>query len=82
MRGLGRVRTLEDIANIVVAVHDGTPILVKDVGQVVIGHAPRLGQFGFDSTNDAVEGVIMMRTGEQAQTVLKGVEAKTMALND
>ena len=82
VRGLGRVRTLEDIANIVVAVHDGTPILVKDVGQVVIGHAPRLGQFGFDSTNDAVEGVIMMRTGEQAQTVLKGVEAKTRALND
>ena len=82
VRGLGRVRTLEDIANIVVSVHDGTPILVKDLGQVVIGHAPRLGQFGFDSTNDAVEGVIMMRTGEQAQTVLKGVEAKTIALND
>ncbi|HEY9448990.1 MAG TPA: CusA/CzcA family heavy metal efflux RND transporter [Gemmatimonadaceae bacterium] len=82
VRGLGRVHTLEDIANVVVAVHDGTPILVKDLGQVVIGHAPRLGQFGFDSTNDAVEGVIMMRTGEQAQTVLSGVEAKTRALND
>lgn len=82
VRGLGRVHTVEDIGNIVVAVHDGTPILVKDLGQVVIGHAPRLGQFGFDSTDDAVEGVIMMRTGEQAQTVLKGVEAKTRALND
>ncbi len=82
VRGLGRVRTLEDIGNVVVAVHDGTPILVKDLGQVVIGHAPRLGQFGFDSTDDAVEGVIMMRTGELAQTVLKGVEARTRALND
>jgi cobalt-zinc-cadmium resistance protein CzcA len=82
VRGLGRVHDVEDIGNIVVAVHDGTPILVKDVGQVVIGHAPRLGQFGFDSTDDAVEGVIMMRTGEQAQTVLQGVEAKTRALND
>lgn len=82
VRGLGRVRTLEDIGNIVVAVRDGTPILVKDLGQVVIGHAPRLGQFGFDSTNDAVEGVIMMRTGEQAQTVLEGVQAKTRMLND
>jgi cobalt-zinc-cadmium resistance protein CzcA len=81
IRGLGRVHTVEDIGNIVVAVHNGTPILVKDLGQVVIGHAPRLGQFGFDSTNDAVEGVIMMRTGEQAQTVLKGVEAKTRELN-
>ncbi len=82
VRGLGRVHDVEDIGNIVVAVHDGTPILVKDLGQVVIGHAPRLGQFGFDSTDDAVEGVIMMRTGEQAQTVLRGVEAKTLALND
>jgi cobalt-zinc-cadmium resistance protein CzcA len=82
VRGLGRVHDVEDIGNIVVAVHDGTPILVKDLGQVVIGHAPRLGQFGFDSTDDAVEGVIMMRTGEQAQTVLQGVQAKTRALND
>ncbi|HET7564913.1 MAG TPA: CusA/CzcA family heavy metal efflux RND transporter, partial [Gemmatimonadaceae bacterium] len=82
VRGLGRVHTLEDIGNIVVAVKDGTPILVKDIGQVIIGHAPRLGQFGFDSANDAVEGVIMLRTGEQAQTVLKGVRQMTEMLND
>jgi cobalt-zinc-cadmium resistance protein CzcA len=82
VRGLGRVVTTEDIGNTVLAVHDGTPVLVKDVGQVVIGHAPRLGQFGFDSQDDAVEGVILMRKGEQAQVVLKRVEAKTKELND
>ncbi len=82
VRGLARVHTLEDIGSVVVAVRNGTPILVKDLGDVVIGHAPRLGQFGFDSTNDAVEGVIMMRTGDQAQTVLKGVEQTTRQLND
>ena len=81
VRGLGRVTTTEDIANIVLAVHDGTPVLVKDIGQVVIGAAPRLGQFGFRNQNDAVEGVVTLRTGEQAQTVLKGVEAKTEELN-
>ena len=43
---------------------------------MVIGHAPRLGQFGFNDQHDAVEGVVLMRTGEQAQTVLKGVEAE------
>ena len=69
--------TLEDIGNVVLAVKNGTPVLVHDVGDVVIGHAPRLGQFGFNQQNDAVEGVVLMRTGEQAQTVLKGVEAKT-----
>ncbi|MGH7532564.1 MAG: efflux RND transporter permease subunit [Gemmatimonadales bacterium] len=82
VRGLARLKTLEDIGNVVVAVHSGTPILVKDLGQVVIGHAPRLGQFGYNGTDDAVEGVILMRRGEQTQTVLKGVEAKTAELND
>jgi cobalt-zinc-cadmium resistance protein CzcA len=81
VRGLGRVSTLEDIGNIVLAVNNGTPVLVKDVGEVVIGHAPRLGQFGFMSRNDAVEGIVLMRTGEQAQTVLTRVEAKTAELN-
>ncbi|HZK78899.1 MAG TPA: CusA/CzcA family heavy metal efflux RND transporter, partial [Gemmatimonadaceae bacterium] len=81
VRGLGRLVTTDDIGNVVVAVKNGTPILVKDIGQVVIGAAPRLGQFGFNDQNDAVEGVIVMRTGEQAQTVLKHVQAKTAELN-
>ncbi len=82
VRGLGRVHTLEDIGNVVLTVHNGTPVLVKDVGKVVIGHAPRLGQFGYNGQNDAVEGVIMLRKGDQAQTVLKRIEAKTKELND
>jgi cobalt-zinc-cadmium resistance protein CzcA len=81
VRGLGRLETPDDIGNVVLAVKNGVPVLVKDVGQVVIGSAPRLGQFGYNEQNDAVEGVILMRTGEQAQTVLKGVEAKTAQLN-
>ena len=82
VRGLGRLKTVEDIGNVVVAVHDGTPVLVKDVGRVVIGIAPRLGEFGYMDKDDAVEGVILLRTGEKTQDVLKGVEAKTRELND
>jgi len=81
VRGMGRLTTTEDIGNVVVAVHDGTPVLVKDVGRVVIGIAPRLGEFGYQSQDDAVEGVILLRTGEKTQDVLKGVEAKTRELN-
>jgi cobalt-zinc-cadmium resistance protein CzcA len=81
VRGLGRLQTTDDISNVVLAVRNGAPVLVKDVGDVAIGSAPRLGQFGFNSENDAVEGVVVMRTGEQAQTVLKKVEAKTAELN-
>jgi cobalt-zinc-cadmium resistance protein CzcA len=82
VRGMGRLSTLEDIGNVVVAVHDGTPVLVKDVGRVVIGIAPRLGEFGYEQQDDAVEGVILLLTGEKTQDVLKRVEAKTKELND
>jgi cobalt-zinc-cadmium resistance protein CzcA len=81
VRGLGRLSTTTDIGNTVITTKNGIPILVKDVATVEIGHAPRLGQFGFNGTNDAVEGVVLMRTGEQAQTVLKRVQAKTAELN-
>ncbi|MDE2267351.1 MAG: efflux RND transporter permease subunit, partial [Alphaproteobacteria bacterium] len=82
VRGTGRLKSLEDVGNVVLAVHNGTPVLVKDVGRVVIGIAPRLGEFGYEKQNDAVEGVILMRTGEKTQNVLKQVEAKTKELNE
>src|SRR5579872_2912269 len=81
VRGLGLVKSLADIGNIVVATHNGIPVYVKDVAQVAIDHAPRLGQFGYMRQNDAVEGVVLMRTGEQAQEVLKKVETMTDTLN-
>jgi cobalt-zinc-cadmium resistance protein CzcA len=82
VRGVGRLRTLEDIGNVVLAVHDGNPVLVRDVGHVVIGIAPRLGLFGYEKQDDAVEGVISLRTGEKTQDVLQRVEAKTQELNE
>jgi heavy metal efflux system protein len=82
VRGAGRLETLEDIGNVVLAVHNGTPVLVKDVGRVVVGIAPRLGEFGYQDQDDAVEGVILLRTGEKTQDVLKRVEAKTRELNE
>src|ERR1017187_1071269 len=81
VRGLGRLHTPEDIGNVVLAVHNGVPILVKDIGRVAIGYAPRLGQFGYQDQDDAVEGVILMRTGEKTEEVLARVEAKTQDLN-
>jgi cobalt-zinc-cadmium resistance protein CzcA len=81
VRGDGRLTSLEDIGDVVLAVHDGVPVLVKDVAKVQIGIAPRLGQFGYENQDDAVEGVIMLRTGEKTQDVLKRVEAKTADLN-
>ncbi len=81
VRGLGRIKTPEDIRNTVVAMHNGTPVLIKDVGKVRIGIAPRLGEFGYMNQNDAVEGVILALTGSKTQNVLQSVEAKTRELN-
>lgn len=85
VRGIGLVKSSNDIANIIVASNKGTPIRIRDVGEVTIGHAPRLGQFGFQThhsnNDDAVEGVILMRRDEQTQDVLKAVEKKTDELN-
>ncbi|MDP9171475.1 MAG: efflux RND transporter permease subunit, partial [Acidobacteriota bacterium] len=82
IRGLGQVKTTQDIGNVVVSTRKGIPTLVKDVANVEIGHAPRLGQFGYMKNDDAVEGVILMRVGEQAQVVLKRVQALTKELNE
>jgi heavy metal efflux system protein len=82
VRGLGLLRDTQDIGNVIVGSQNGVPVRVKDIGDVTIGHAPRLGEFGFNKTDDAVEGVILMLTGEQTQNVLKGVEAKTKELNE
>jgi cobalt-zinc-cadmium resistance protein CzcA len=81
VRGLGLVKSLEDIGHIVIAAHAGIPVTVNDVGTVAIGSAPRLGQFGYMNQNDAVEGVILMRVGEQAQAILKKVQEVTATLN-
>ncbi|MBZ5530236.1 MAG: CusA/CzcA family heavy metal efflux RND transporter [Acidobacteriia bacterium] len=85
VRGIGLVQNTKDIGNIIVASNKGTPIRIRDVGEVTIGHAPRLGLFGFQTHNsnqdDAVEGVILMRRDEQTQNVLKAVQKKTEELN-
>src|SRR5579863_9525775 len=81
VRGLGRLRTVEDIGEVPVGSANGAPVRIKDIAHVVIGNAPRLGIFGFENNPDAVEGVILMRRGEQPQTVLQGVEKKTEQLN-
>jgi heavy metal efflux system protein len=82
VRGLGLLRDEQDIGNVIVGSQNGVPVRVRDIGEVTIGNAPRLGEFGFNKSDDSVEGVILMLTGEQTQNVLKGVEAKTKQLNE
>ncbi len=82
VRGLGLIKDVQDIGSVIIGSQNGVPVRVRDVSDVAIGHAPRLGEFGFNKNDDAVEGVIMMLRGDQTQNVLKGVEEKTKELNE
>ncbi|MBX9872479.1 MAG: CusA/CzcA family heavy metal efflux RND transporter [Burkholderiaceae bacterium] len=82
IRGIGLLRSADDIGRIVVATRNGTPILIRDVARVQIGAVPRLGRVGQDADDDIVTGMVVMRKGENASEVLKGVKAKVAELNE
>jgi cobalt-zinc-cadmium resistance protein CzcA len=81
IRGIGLLRSADDIGRIVVAARGGTPILIRDIAQVTIGAVPRLGIVGQDADDDVVTGIVIMRKGENPSVVLKGVKAKIAELN-
>ncbi|HAH07429.1 MAG TPA: CusA/CzcA family heavy metal efflux RND transporter [Elusimicrobia bacterium] len=81
IRGIGRIRGTEDIERIVVATRKGSPILVKDVAQVRIGHAVRQGASFQDGKREVVGGVVMMLRGADSRRVVREVERKVREIN-
>src|SRR5438445_224608 len=76
VRGIGLVRSLGDLESIVIAAQKGTPVRVRDIGQASIGHAIRFGVLGRDDEDDLVQGIVLMRKGENPGAVLDGVKKK------
>ena len=81
IRGIGLLRSPDEIGSIVVAERGGVPILVKHVAQVSVGSVPRQGIVGQDDDDDIVTGIVLMRKGENPSQVLKAVKDKVEALN-
>lgn len=82
VRGIGLINNEEEVGNIIVDNINGTPILVKDVASVSISSLPRLGQVGRDKQNDVVEGIVVMRKGENPSIVIQKVQEKINHLNE
>jgi heavy metal efflux system protein len=82
VRGLGLLSTISDIENIIIVNIEGTPILVKNVADVVESSLPRLGQVGRDNRDDVVEGIVIMRKGENPHEVLTNLKEKIAYLNE
>ncbi|MDR3578429.1 MAG: CusA/CzcA family heavy metal efflux RND transporter [Oryzomonas sp.] len=80
IRGIGMVRTLGDLGNIVVTQRNGVPILVRDLGKTTYSHQEREGILGKDTNPDTIEGIVEMLKYQNPSEVLKGVHARIAEL--
>jgi cobalt-zinc-cadmium resistance protein CzcA len=81
IRGMGLIKTLDDIASTVVTEKEGTPVFIRNLGKTSLGHRVRLGKVGIDDRDDVVEGVVLLQRGAQALPVLEKVQDKVAELN-
>lgn len=82
VRGIGMVKNVNDIENIIVKNINGVPIFIRDVAKVSISARPRFGKVGRDSEKDVVEGIVLLRRGENPSKVLVDLKEKISELND
>jgi len=76
IRGLGYIKSIDDVENIALGNYNGIPVRVKDIGSVQMGGDLRLGIFDMDGKGEVVGGIVVMRYGENADKVIKDVKAK------
>ncbi|WP_407180498.1 efflux RND transporter permease subunit [Bradyrhizobium sp. STM 3562] len=81
VRGVGLIRSIDALANTMIASNSGTPVLVKDVATVEVGSQPRLGIAGMNDDDDIVQGIVLMRRGEQSSPTIERVEKLVEQIN-
>ena len=82
VRGIGLIRSADDIRNTMLSATNGTTIRVSDIAEVTIGNKPRLGIAGKDNDDDVVQGIVLMRRGQQSLPTIRRVEAEVEKIND
>jgi heavy metal efflux system protein len=82
VRGVGLIRSIEDLGNTMLTQSNGNPVLVSDVATVTVGQKPRLGIAGNDAEDDIVQGIVLMRRGEQSMPTIKRVEHEVERINN
>ena len=81
VRGVGLIRSIDNLANTMIASNNGTAVLVKDVATVTVGEQPRLGIAGENDDDDIVQGIVLMRRGEQSTPTITKVEELVAFIN-
>jgi cobalt-zinc-cadmium resistance protein CzcA len=82
VRGVGLIHNLDDLGNIVITQKGGVPVLVKDLGNVILGNQERHGILGMDKQSDTVSGITLLLKNENPSRVMKGVHAAVQDLNE
>ncbi len=82
VRGLGILSSIPDIENVIIDYRNGVPIYVRNIAHVFASSLPHLGQVGRDTLNNVVEGIVVMRKGENPGLVITAVNDKINELND
>jgi cobalt-zinc-cadmium resistance protein CzcA len=82
VRGVGLIRSIDDLANTMVSQSGGNPVLVKDIAAVTVGEKPRLGIAGIDQEDDIVQGIVLMRRGEQSSPTIARVHQLVASINN
>jgi cobalt-zinc-cadmium resistance protein CzcA len=82
VRGVGLIRSIDDLNNTMVSQSGGNPVLVKDIATVTIGEKPRLGIAGIDQDDDIVQGIVLMRRNEQSSPTIARVEQLVNSINN
>ncbi|PYR03239.1 MAG: CusA/CzcA family heavy metal efflux RND transporter, partial [Acidobacteria bacterium] len=81
IRGIGMLQSSDDLGDIVVAEHGGTPLLIRDIADVTLSAVPRQGIVGQDGDDEIVSGIVLMRKGENPSDVLAAVKDRVAAMN-
>jgi cobalt-zinc-cadmium resistance protein CzcA len=81
VRGVGLIRSIDDLSNTMVSQSGGNPVLVRDIATVTVGEKPRLGVAGMDDSDDIVEGIVLMRRGEQSSPTIERVQNLVSQIN-
>jgi cobalt-zinc-cadmium resistance protein CzcA len=81
VRGVGLIRSIDDLNSTMVSQSGGNPVLIKDIAHVTIGEKPRLGIAGLDQDDDIVQGIVLMRRGEQSSPTIARVEKLVHDIN-
>src|SRR5262249_55216547 len=82
VRGIGLIRSLQDLGNIVILAKGGTPVYVKNLGSLQLGALERRGILGKDRNPDSVSGIVLLLKGSNPSQVLEGVHTQVDALNN